>query len=122
VKNWGFVEGEKEYRLILASADLVVSTALHDFQGLAVLEAVAAGCLPVVPDRLAYRELLPESFRYSSREEDPEGEMEILAQRLEDLCQNQEMTRKIKPPDLRFLAWENMDEKYREIINSMSRV
>jgi len=122
VKNWGFVEGEKEYRLILASADLVVSTALHDFQGLAVLEAVAAGCLPVVPDRLAYRELFPESFRYSSREEDPEDEMEILAQRLEDLCQNQEMTRKIKPPDLRFLAWENMDEKYREIINSMSRV
>lgn len=122
VKIWGFVEGEGEYRSILAAADLVVSTALHDFQGLAVLEAVAAGCLPLVPDRLAYREIFPEPLRYTSREEDPEGEMDILARHLEEMCRDPEATRQRKPPDLRYLSWENMAGKYREIINAVSRV
>ena len=48
-----------EYRQLLARADVVVSTARHDFFGLAVVEAMAAGALPVLPDRLSYPELLP---------------------------------------------------------------
>ena len=49
----------EEYRSLLARADVVVSTARHDFFGLAVVEAVAAGALPVLPRRLSYPELLP---------------------------------------------------------------
>lgn len=58
IERWGWVEGRREYRRVLAGADAVVSTADHEFFGLAVLEAVAAGCFPVVPDRLAYPEVL----------------------------------------------------------------
>jgi len=32
---------------------------------MAVLEAVRAGCRPLVPDRLAYREIFPKRFRYA---------------------------------------------------------
>jgi hypothetical protein len=42
----------------------VVSTALHEFQGLSVLEASQAGCLPLVPDRLCYPEMYPADCRY----------------------------------------------------------
>jgi glycosyltransferase involved in cell wall biosynthesis len=122
VQSWGFVKDERDYRSILSSADLVVSTALHDFQGLAVLEGVAAGCLPLVPDRLAYRELFPESFRYPSRAEDPEGEMNVLAQYLEELCRNPETTRQMEPPDLRYLSWEDMAEKYRNVLKEVARI
>ena len=122
VKSWGFVEGEEKYRFLLASADLVVSTALHDFQGLAVLEAVAAGCLPLVPDRLAYPEFIPEEFRYPSFEENETREIQELAARLERLCLDTEGTRKIKPPDLGHLSWEKLGPRYGEIIKVVSGV
>ena len=43
----------------LSWADCIVSTAHHEFFGLAVVEAAAAGCLPLLPPRLAYPELFP---------------------------------------------------------------
>jgi glycosyltransferase involved in cell wall biosynthesis len=70
----GYVERAEDYQSLLRAADIALSTALHEFQGLAILEAVAAGCVPVVPDRLAYREIYPESLRYASIPSDPIAE------------------------------------------------
>jgi glycosyltransferase involved in cell wall biosynthesis len=64
--HWGFVESVDEYWRILAANDVVLSTATHDFQGLSVLEAVAAGCSPLVPRRLAYLELFEAKYHYNS--------------------------------------------------------
>ena len=63
---WGYMDDVHAYRALLQRAHMVLSTAIHDFQGLSVLEAVAAGACPVVPDRLAYQELFPSAYRYAS--------------------------------------------------------
>ncbi|MEZ6005964.1 MAG: DUF3524 domain-containing protein [Planctomycetota bacterium] len=55
----GWLPSRAAYAEMLGSCDVVVSTARHEFYGLAMLEAVAAGCLPLAPHRLAYPELLP---------------------------------------------------------------
>lgn len=47
------------YRAMLQRADWVLSTARHEFFGMAVAEALLAGCLPWLPDRLSYPELVP---------------------------------------------------------------
>lgn len=119
ILNLGFVEDASKYRALLADGDVIISTALHDFQGLAVLEGVAAGCVPLVPDRLAYSEFIPGKYRYDSIPDDEDREVEILAQRLEKLCRDPERTRKMKPPDLKYLSWESLGPRYREIINSV---
>lgn len=62
----GFIPSRAEYLSLLARSHVVLSTALHEFQGLAVLEAVATGCSPVVPDRLVYPELFPSEFLYKT--------------------------------------------------------
>ena len=56
--HFGFAEPDI-YRELLRRADIVVSTALHDFFGLSIVEAVAHGAFPVLPRRLAYPEILP---------------------------------------------------------------
>ena len=55
--HFGYVREEYAYRALLRGADLVLSTALHEFQGLAVIDAVAAGCLPAscIPDTVDIR-------------------------------------------------------------------
>lgn len=50
------------YRHLVSGCDVVVSTALQEFFGVSVVEAVAAGCRPVLPDALSYPWLIPVSF------------------------------------------------------------
>lgn len=63
VVHWG-TASDDEYPDLLASADVVVSTARHEFFGVAVVEAIAAGALPLLPARLSYPELVPTADPY----------------------------------------------------------
>ncbi len=47
-----------EYHQWLQRSDLVVSCTSHEFFGIAVVEALAAGCMPVLPNDFSYPELL----------------------------------------------------------------
>jgi glycosyltransferase involved in cell wall biosynthesis len=64
IVQFGSVEDRRDYEELLGRCDVVVSTAAHEFFGVSVLEATRAGCRPLVPDRLAYPELIPRAFRY----------------------------------------------------------
>lgn len=86
--EWGFVESELRYRQLLQQADVVLSTALHDFQGLSVLEAVASGCRPLLPARQAYPEWFGRQACYSSYLENPAKEAKYLARDIQALSQS----------------------------------
>ena len=110
--HFGYIEECQNYHALLRGADLVLSTALHEFQGLAVMEAVAAGCLPVVPDRLAYVELYPERFRYRSVPDDPREEARAAVDCLIGTwraLQQEEIT----APDLQRFSLASMGPRYR---------
>lgn len=59
---FGFL-AQDDYAELLAGADIVVSTALQEFFGVAVVEAIAAGAFPILPDRLVYPEHIPPPHR-----------------------------------------------------------
>jgi glycosyltransferase involved in cell wall biosynthesis len=57
VVAYGFLD-RPDYVELLGRADVVVSAAEHEFFGIAVVEAMAAGCVPVLPTRQSYPELV----------------------------------------------------------------
>jgi len=59
IVRFGHIRGRRQYLAALKQADVVVSTARHEFFGIAVVEAVACGCYPLLPDRLSYPEIIP---------------------------------------------------------------
>jgi glycosyltransferase involved in cell wall biosynthesis len=72
IVHFGYAGGD-DYDALLRRADVVVSTAIHEFFGVAIAEAIYVGCFPVLPHRLSYPELIPRSHHdlclYTSFEE-----------------------------------------------------
>ncbi len=59
IVHWGYIAQRADYAAWLAQADVVISTADHEFFGISMLEAIAAGAFPLLPARLSYPELIP---------------------------------------------------------------
>lgn len=57
-----FEPSRQAYFQWLARGTLVISTAVQENFGIAVIEAMRHGCLPLLPHRLSYPEILPQEF------------------------------------------------------------
>jgi glycosyltransferase involved in cell wall biosynthesis len=77
VLHFGWADA-RTYARLLWQADIVVSTALHEFFGISVVEAAYCGCFPVLPRRLAYPEVLPASHHDACLYDDFEGLLDRL--------------------------------------------
>lgn len=69
VIHWGYAASRGDYETLLARSQIAVSTAVHEFFGVSMLEATHFGARPFVPDRLAYPELFPVEYRYRDEAE-----------------------------------------------------
>jgi glycosyltransferase involved in cell wall biosynthesis len=71
--HWGYAQTREQYIQLLSNANVIPVTSNQDFFGGSVVEGIAAGCIPLLPDRLAYPEHLPtdlaSSHLYDSMDE-----------------------------------------------------
>lgn len=88
IDRWGYQPSKDDYLDAIRESDIVVSTAAHEFFGIGMLEAISAGCVPVLPNRLSYPEILKgyENYLY-------DGTVQGLAERLGNLIKNSQETR-----------------------------
>lgn len=108
IRHWGFAESRAAYDSLMAESSFVVSTAVHDFQGLSVMEAAEAGCVPVLPRRLAYPELFAPEYFYETADE-ISVEAENCAEHIINLSKN------VCAPDMSKYYWENLIGDYRHL-------
>ncbi|WP_020209429.1 tRNA-queuosine alpha-mannosyltransferase domain-containing protein [Gilvimarinus chinensis] len=118
--QWGYIDSLASYRSLLQRCQVVVSTADHDFQGLAVLEAVAAGCIPAVPRRQVYPEFFGLSSCYNVSG-NLSHDAQSLASHLIQLLQQYSL-QGVWPqaPDVSGLCWEVMSGSYRQLLTRLA--
>ena len=82
VVHFGYALDLDTYARWLWQADVVVSTARHDFFGAAVVEACYCDCVPILPRDLAYPELIPPPYHAWCLYDDFDGLVDRLRQAL----------------------------------------
>lgn len=87
--QFGYVDARADYARWLWRSDIVASTAIHEFFGAALVEALYCNCFPVLPGRLSYPQFIPPELvdrcLYQTQEE--------LVERLSRAIQTIDMTR-----------------------------
>jgi glycosyltransferase involved in cell wall biosynthesis len=63
ILRWGYTDETEDYAAWLWRADILPVTSVQDFFGGSVVEAMYCNCHPLLPNRLAYPEHLPESLK-----------------------------------------------------------
>lgn len=71
--HFGFADSKAEYGRLLRQADIAVSTTRHEFFGIGMIEAMAAGCVPLAPRRYNYPALVAEEHHDALLWEDEPG-------------------------------------------------
>ncbi|MFP4056814.1 MAG: DUF3524 domain-containing protein [Candidatus Brocadiia bacterium] len=118
IEHFGYLESRADYARLLHKADIAVSTAHHEFFGIAAVEALYCRCFPLLPDKLTYPEILPAEYHERHLYRDPPD----LLGRLRDAIAHLEATRCC---DLRHLAerfgWPALIARYDDVLEDAAR-
>ena len=87
IVHFGYAEDGATYASLLWQADVVVSTALHEFFGAATVEACYCGCFPILPHRLSYPELVPHEHHKTCLYDDFDGLLAHLRQAIHHVAE-----------------------------------
>jgi len=117
IDHFGFLNNREDFIAALSNADLIVSTADHEFFGISVIEAIAAGAYPVLPRRLAYPEIITAIDSEQSDQYFYEGNAKNLGEKLSQLTlavqegalENDRTVRSQKTANL--FSWQSLAQK-----------
>ena len=115
---FGYAEDRQAYLDWLKKGAVVVSTAIQENFGISIVEAVRMGCFPLLPDRLSYPEIMPDTLLdqviYTGFED--------LVLRLEQALQHYHAYLSLQEQLSRFMekhAWENRIQEYDAALNRL---
>eukprot|EP00118_Oscarella_pearsei_P005137 m.23173 g.23173 ORF g.23173 m.23173 type:complete len:372 (+) comp28444_c0_seq1:82-1197(+) len=111
IVNWGYQDSVDGYYSVLKDADVAISTAQHEFFGVAMLESAHFGCYPLCPNDLVYPEIFPEECIYRT--------IPQLVKKLKYFCHNPDACRNEKKPKINLdpFLWETLKDSYTKLLH-----
>ena len=116
--EFGFIDNRQDYYALLQRGDVVLSTALHDFQGLALQEACAFGCTPLAPDNLVYPEYLAAQFLYPAQNQTDSAAQHIFS-RLAEWLKIKLAGADLPKADLKEFSQSELQAKYAAVFSRL---
>jgi glycosyltransferase involved in cell wall biosynthesis len=116
---FGYVPSRTEYIRWLTQGDIIISTADQENFGMSVIEAMIMECIPLLPNRLVYPEILPEKFHDQFLYKNKRDLTEKLTQILSDVKQYKETSKKLAR-EMEFYLWENVAGNYDSVLEQLS--
>jgi glycosyltransferase involved in cell wall biosynthesis len=121
IVQYGYVESREEYIKWLQRGSIVISTAEQENFGISVVEAIRYGCVPLLPARLAYPEIIPDDCHPRVLYSDPKDLVQKLSRLIRDFREFEDIRRRLAGAMGRF-AWENLIDRYDEELEKLTRV
>jgi glycosyltransferase involved in cell wall biosynthesis len=100
-----------DYRRLLRRADVVVSTAHHEFFGIAVTEAIYAGAFPILPNRVVYPERIPEEHHAACLYDTEADLSERVRRAISDRAWTRDIAVRISP-EMSAFDWSVVAQRY----------
>jgi glycosyltransferase involved in cell wall biosynthesis len=117
VVHFGYAD-EDTYADLLRQADVVVSTAIHEFFGVAIVEAIYCGCFPLLPRRLGYLEMIKPAYHAACLYDGFEDLLERLRLVLTEPTRSRKLASKLRHTVARF-DWLEMAPRYDEALQNL---
>ncbi|MBN2533365.1 MAG: DUF3524 domain-containing protein [Spirochaetales bacterium] len=117
ILQYGYVDSREKYYDWLKKGSVVVSTARQENFGIAVVEAIRFGNIPLVPNRLSYPEIIPSKYHNSLLYNDEEELIDKLEYFITHAHSAEELRNSLAE-SMAVFSWEHMIGRYdRELEN-----
>jgi glycosyltransferase involved in cell wall biosynthesis len=120
IVQFGYADAAR-YVCLLRSSDLVASSTRHEFFGVSVVEAIYAGCFPVLPNGLSYAELIPSVHQEACLYDDLPGMVRRMRWALTHREQAGHVADDLRAAVARF-DWAEMAPRYDRLLEDVALV
>jgi glycosyltransferase involved in cell wall biosynthesis len=120
IKVYGYVESRSKYLAWLKKGAIVVSCAIQENFGISVIEAVRFGCIPLLPDRLSYPEIMPKDLHSKVLFQTKQDLVEKLEDRLKNYQKYLPLQKRLSKELERF-SWEIIVKQYDNSLKKLKK-
>ena len=118
IVHYGYEPSREAYLQWLRQGDIVVSTAMQENFGIAMVEAIRYGCIPLLPKRLSYPEIIPTRFHDQVLYDTDEAFKKKLSKLLKSIDRYQPVREELAEAMGKF-AWQGAIERFDETLETL---